>query len=335
MYGAQAEDEFQGRFATSFDEASQGPFVDELVAIAGGERKFECETTVRTFAGEEKSIALRWRAAPGFEDTLSRVWVSTVDLTDFKRAQDVVQQNELHMSVAQAIQQRLLPQAPAELSGFDIAGALYPAYFAAGDYFDYLPMLDGSMGFAIGDVSGHGFGPALLMATTSAHLHSLVQLSDDLGEIFGLLNSALFAKTDPEYFVTLLLAKLDVQTRSLIYTSAGHCSGYVLDASGEVKAQLESTCYPIAITPEAEFPVGARVDLQTGDMVVLLTDGLVESRPRAGEYFGTERLLDVVRAHRSRAAHEIIESLYQTVKGFSGLEALDDDLTAIIIKVDG
>jgi PAS domain S-box-containing protein len=334
LYGAQAEDEFQGRFAASFDESSHGPFAEELVAISEGKRKFECETTVRTFAGEEKSIALRWRAAPGYENTLSRVWVSTVDLTDFKRAQDVLQRNQLQMTVAQAIQQRLLPQAPAALAGFDIAGALYPAYFAAGDYFDYLPMLDGSMGFAIGDVSGHGFGPALLMATTSAHLQSLVQLSDDLGEIFRLLNHALFAKTDPEYFVTLLLAKLDAQTRSLVYTSAGHRSGYVLDSSGEVTAELESVSLPIAITPDAEFPVGAPIDLHKGDVVVLLTDGFVETRSCAGEYFKTERMLDVVRANRSRAASEIIESLYQAVQDFSGFEALDDDLTAVVIKVD-
>ncbi len=334
LYGAQAEDEFQGRFAASFDESSRSPFVKELIAIAEGKRKFECETSVRTFAGEEKSIALRWRAAPGYEDTFSRVWVSTVDLTDFKRARDVLQRNELQMTVAQAIQQRLLPQTPAPLAGFDIAGALYPAHFAAGDYYDYLPMLDGSMGLAIGDVSGHGFGPALLMATTSAHLQSLVQLRDDLGEILRLLNQTLFAKTDPEYFVTLLLAKLDVQTRSLCYSSAGHRSGYVLDSAGEVKARLESTSIPIAIAPDAEFPDGDSVDLDRGDLVVLLTDGFVETRSRAGEYFQAERVLDVVRANRSRPASEIIETLYQAVKDFSGLQSLDDDLTAIVIKVD-
>jgi len=101
-----------------------------------------------------------------------------------------------------------------------------------------------------------------------------------------------------------------------------------------VKARLESTSFPIAIAPDAEFPVGDSIDLHQGDMVILLTDGFVETRSRAAEYFGAKRTLEVVRANRSRTSGEIIESLYQTVKDFSGLEALDDDLTAIVIKVE-
>jgi len=256
------------------------------------------------------------------------------DVTERKRAERERLKRETQLAVAEAIQQRLLPQAPPSLPGFDIAGRVYPAEFAAGDYFDYLSFLDGSMGFAVGDVSGHGFGPALLMAATSGHLRSLVQVSDDIGEIVGLLNDALVARTNTEHFVTFLLARLDHQSRFLTYASAGHPAGYVLDVSGESKARLEATSFPLAVSPDAEFPTGVPVKLDPGDTVVLLPAGLIEAKSPAGKQFRADRLLEVVRANRSRSAQGIIDSLYQAVQEFSGQKTLDDDLTAVVMKLE-
>ena len=251
-----------------------------------------------------------------------------------QRAQEKLKERQVQLEIAQTIQQRFLPQAPPALPGFDIAGALYPAELAAGDYFDYLPMSDGSTAFAIGDVSGHGFGPALLMAATCAHLRSLVQVREDIGEILEHLNRALAPRTTPEHYVTFLLARLDCQTRSLVYANAGHPAGYVLDVSGEVRARLESTGHPLAIEADSEFPSGDPVSLEPGDAVVLLTDGFFEARPPGGDFFGRERVLDVVRANQSKPARGIIESLHDAVQQHSGQDSLGDDLTAVVIKLD-
>ena len=92
---------------------------------------------------------------------------------------------------AQEIQQRLYPLRSPALPGFDIAGALYPAKATAGDYFDYIPMLDGCLGIVVGDVSSHGMGPALLMSETRACLRTLAQTHCDVGEILTRANRVL------------------------------------------------------------------------------------------------------------------------------------------------
>jgi len=334
LYGAKSKEEFRERFAVSFDNPSRDRFRNELIAIAEGETKFECQTSARTFAGEDRDVALRWTVAPGHEETLSRVWVSTVDVTDIKRTQEELRRHEVRLMAAQAIQEELLPRKAPNLEGFDIAGALSPAQFAAGDYFDYVTMADGAMGFVVGDVSGHGFGSSLLMAATSGHLRSLVRAHDDIQEVLGLLNRALAARTNAENFVTMFLGRLDQQSRSFTYASAGHPSGYVLGRSGQVRTELPSTGLPLAIDADAEFSAGPTVTLQPGDTVLLLTDGFLEAKSPAGEYFQWDHVLGVVNTSIDKPAADIIDRLYQAVREFAQRETSDDDLTAVVIKVE-
>src|SRR5581483_10317530 len=129
--------------------------------------------------------------------------------------------------LARQIQQKLFPAPALPLPGFDVSGVSHPAEATGGDYFDYLPLPDGSLGVVIGDVSGHGFGPALLMAELRAYLRAFLLSRADVGEIVGLLNRALADDAPEGYFATLLLARLDPATRSLVYASAGHSPGYV------------------------------------------------------------------------------------------------------------
>lgn len=256
------------------------------------------------------------------------------DITERKRAERAIRENQARMLAAQRIQEHLLPDAPPELPGFDIAGAMFPAEFTAGDHFDYLKMPDRSIAVSIGDVSGHGFPSALLMASTHAHIHSLTNTYTDVGEILRFANAVLVEETEEDRFVTLLLGRLDPQSRSFVYASAGHPTGYVLDSSGEVKARLESTSFPLSIVPDAEFPTGVPVELQPGDIVLLLTDGILEARSPEGAQFGDQRTLEIVRASRNGSARQIIETLYAAVRAFSGGAEPEDDLTVVVIKVE-
>lgn len=254
------------------------------------------------------------------------------DITERRRVERAIRENEVRMLAAQRIQEHLLPKAPPQVPGFDIAGATYPAEFTAGDYFDYLRMPDQSVGIGVGDVSGHGFPSALLMASTHAHIHSLTRTYGEVGEILGFANSVLVEETEEDRFVTLLLIRLDPRSRSIVYASAGHPPGYVLDASGRVKARLESTAYPLGVLASAEFPSGSRIALQPGDVVLLLTDGILEARSPDDVLFGLERTLEIVRANRDRTARQIIETLYKAVRDFAGDGKLVDDVTLVVIK---
>src|SRR5205823_14364179 len=125
----------------------------------------------------------------------------------------------------------LFPGGGLGLAGFDIGGASYPAEATGGDYFDYIPLGDGTLVVAIGDVSGHGLGPALLMASTRAYLRALALVHTDITQMLALANRVLCQDTN-EQFVTLVLARLDPDSGTLIYASAGHPSGYLLDRAG-------------------------------------------------------------------------------------------------------
>ena len=193
-------------------------------------------------------------------------------------------------------------------------------------------MPNGTVGFAISDVSGHGFGPALLMASTSAVLRLLTETHSDVSEILGRVNRFLAKETD-DHFVTILLGCLDPQSRSFQYASGGHPDCYILDFSGDVKARLESTGPLLAVSSVAEFPTAGPIILEPGDILVLLTDGIQEAISPLGGLFGKDRLLEVVRAHRTKKAAQIVKSLYLAVREFSQREKPVDDVTAIVVKV--
>jgi PAS domain S-box-containing protein len=255
------------------------------------------------------------------------------DITERKRAERELRENKEQFRVAREIQQRLFPKAAPTLSGFEIGGASHPAEATGGDYFDYLPMLHGRVGVVLGDVTGHGVGPALLMAETRAYLRVLAGRREDVGEILTRANGVLAEDVGTERFVTLFLARLDPEKKTISYASAGHPAGYVLDASGNVKSQLPRTGIPLGMRPQTEYKASADQPLERGDIVLLLTDGIEECLAPDGTLFGIERALDVVRKHRKASPQQIVEELYQAVRSFSGEAPQTDDVTTVIIKV--
>jgi serine phosphatase RsbU (regulator of sigma subunit) len=236
--------------------------------------------------------------------------------------------------LAREIQQRLFPAQPPRIAGLDIFGASYPAEDIGGDYFDYLPGDGAALGVAIGDVCGHGIGPALLMASTRAYLHALAPVGDGVGNLLGRANQALAADVAEGLFVTLFLARIDPRTGALTYSSAGHVPGFILGGDGVVKRTLESTSCPLGLVPGERFPEGVPDVLHAGDLIFLLTDGIIETAGYDQSYFGIDRALSVVRANRHRSAREIVQALYHAVLQFAQRQAYYDDLTALVIKVE-
>jgi len=255
------------------------------------------------------------------------------DITQRLRAERELREHEEQFAVAREIQQRLFPKAAPALTGFDIAGATYPAEATGGDYFDYLSMLHDRVGLVVGDVAGHGVGPALLMAETRAYLRVLAGRREEPGEILGRANSILAEDMGGERYITLFLGRLDPATRELSYASAGHPPGCVLGADGAVKAQLNRTGIPLGLRAASDYTSAPPLTLVPGDLVVLLTDGIEEASSPAGELFGTERALDVVRSYRDKPARAIVEALYAATREFAQGAPQLDDITAIVVKV--
>jgi serine phosphatase RsbU (regulator of sigma subunit) len=256
-----------------------------------------------------------------------------IERTRLHKAEAALRDASEEFRAAKEIQQRLFPAAAPQLAGFDIAGAAYPAKATAGDYFDYIPMLGNCLGVVVGDVSSHGMGPALLMSETRACLRTLAYGESDVGEILSRANQMLSADTHDFHFVTLALARLDPAKCELVYGSAGQRS-YLLHGDGKVTL-LDSTSLPLGVDEATRVPTLPPIQLLPGDLLLLLTDGLVEAESTNRQRFGTDRAIEVIQAHRERPAKEIIAELRCSVDEFCENQPIQDDVTVVIVKCLG
>lgn len=250
------------------------------------------------------------------------------DMTEQRK----IQEHEIELEVASIVQRRLFPAAPPNIPGYDLAGMVFPAEATSGDYYDFVPMADGSLAIVVADVTGHGLGPALVMAETRAYLRSLALTTSDLVQVTSTVNDFLAADLDERFFVTMLLIRLDPASGHMRYVNAGHPCGYVIGSTGEITAEMESTCMPVGLFKDRWQCVERALILGQGELAVLVTDGVLESEAPDGSEFGSERLLDVVTENRHRPAREIIERIYSAIQEFSQRETQLDDVTIVICK---
>jgi PAS domain S-box-containing protein len=244
------------------------------------------------------------------------------------------EQLQVEMEMARQVQQRLYPKSAPQLQGFDIAGAAYSAETMCGDLFDFFPMPGDTIGLVVADVCGHGIGPSLLMAQTRAYLRSLALSCFDVGELLRRLNEILVVDSDVKDYVTLLAARIDPRARTLVYANAGHVSGYVLDRDGEVRERLGSTGIPLGMFDGQRFPSGRTLPLEPEEIVILVTDGIAEVGEPEGNAFGTVRLLEFIRDHRTDPASQIVKGLYRAAKRYQAEGPQIDDMTVVICKVE-
>lgn len=256
------------------------------------------------------------------------------DLTARRRAEHALRLKEEEFRVARDIQQRLFPKSAPVLPGYDIAGASFPADEAGGDYFDYLPMLNDGLGIVVGDVSGHGMGPALIMAETRAYLRIVALNRQYPSEALSRANRVLAEDLgEADRFVTVFFARLDPASRTLVFSNAGHPAGYLLGADGSLKQRLARNGRALGMMPDTTYTDGPAMVLAPGDLLLLLTDGVEEAVGSDDHAFGDQRVLELVRAHRQEPAQAIVNALYAATKSFVGPGRQADDVTVVVVKV--
>src|SRR5690242_3055034 len=281
----------------------------------------------------KKSGELYWT-----QQTITPIREGSGNLTHFVSVlQDITEarkqeEQEFQLRLARKVQQQFYGSAPT-MAGFDLAGASYPAYETGGDYFDFIPMPAGQLGIALGDVEGHGFGSALVMALTRAYLRAFATMNIELDQILAQVNHMLAQDLEHGHFVTLALGRLDIARRCLTYAGAGHMPGFVLRTSGEVDHTLESNGPPLGLFPGSSYSCQKEVQLEPGQIVVLLTDGITESTAPGGAEFGVQGALDYIAAHHDEPAREIADGLHQAARKFAAYEPQNDDITSVIVKV--
>jgi len=237
------------------------------------------------------------------------------------------------LEIAKEIQGWLMPGAPPQAPGMDIAFSTRAANTVAGDYYDafFRPGLPDRLLVAVGDVAGKSVPAALMMAALQASLRTLATGPGSLLEVTGLLNRYLCSQ-NPEgrRFTTAFLAEIDPATGSFSYINAGHNWPVLRRASGAVE-RLETGGLPLGIQPNATYDCGAG-RLGAGDLLVIFTDGLVEAENEHQAEYGEKRMLDVIAGLGQGSAGEALNRLTASVNGFVGATRQHDDITCLVLR---
>ncbi len=244
------------------------------------------------------------------------------------------------LSVAQEVQQALLPQKAPDLPGFDIAGRSLYCDETGGDYFDYVPLRRDAFGrprrmaVLVGDVAGHGIASALMMTTTRALLRSHAEGADEPGALLAAVNPLLAADAQGGRFMTVFALFLTVGQPVASWSSAGHDPAVAYDPLSDSFAELSGEDIPLGIDPDWLFAPSEAGMLESGQVLVIGTDGIWEARNTAGEMFGKQRLKDVIRAHHSLGAADLLDAIMGATADHRGTVPARDDATVVVVKVN-
>jgi sigma-B regulation protein RsbU (phosphoserine phosphatase) len=235
---------------------------------------------------------------------------------------------------ARAIQLAMLPAAAPEGIGLDVAGLCVPATEVGGDYYDYFPYREGSLGVAIGDVAGHGVASGLVLAGVRAGLHLLApEIAADPASVLTRLNGIVAGPGGQRLLMTLGLARFDRARGLVTWVAAGHPPPLRWDAA-EGRAESPMTEHPPLGT---KLPIRLEVverSFREGDVWLLVSDGATEARDVRGREFGEHELERTFArlAARETSASAILDGLLGELARFRGGAPQEDDLTLVVVR---
>ncbi len=238
------------------------------------------------------------------------------------------------LDVARVIQRRLLPQSVPTVGWADIAAFFSPAYEVGGDYYDFFPGSQRSLGFVIADVSGKGLAAAFVMAEVKGIFESLAGVIMDPGQLLARANGVLRKSLERNRFVSASYGLVDPQAMVLRVARAGHMPFFL--GSGD---RIEAFAPPGLVLGAADEPLFSEklkptaIPLRGGDTIVFITDGITEAKSLSGGEFGYERLQSVMRSNRAAGAEELMKRIVEEVKAFANQPVQFDDITLLVIRM--
>jgi len=251
------------------------------------------------------------------------------DMTEHKKA----------LALAGEVQKSLLPQDRPRVKGLDIAGRNVSCDEIGGDYFDFLWRRDSKKGpfsVVVGDISGHGVDSALLMTTARAFLRMRASQPGTISEIITAMNRHLTQDVlESGRFMTLFYLTIDPEKKRLDWVRAGHDPALVYDPIDDEFEELKGSGMALGVNEGFDYEQNHRNGLANGQIIAVGTDGIWEAVNRDGEMFGKERLRNVIRQNSKAAAGDILSAVYDELNQFTLGQKTEDDITLVIIKVDG
>jgi sigma-B regulation protein RsbU (phosphoserine phosphatase) len=291
--------------------------VEQFAAIEIGDERFDC--------------LLAFDVAPGADPTgvlysLSILRHAMNDKLRRGKLDDIFRE-------ARRIQHSILPRKTPVYGSFEFAARTEPMEIVGGDFYDFIPITDKILGLAIADVSGHGLPAALQVRDVYTGLRMGLSRDFKIVRTVERLNEIIHRSTLTSRFVSMFYGELELNG-TFIYVNAGHPPPFYVRADGTAQP-LRAGGAVLGPIRQATYERGF-VHLAPGDLVVLTTDGILESQAKGadgktGEY-GEERLLAVVRAHLGRPAKEIVEAVFADVDAQRGRRPIRDDRTVVVVR---
>lgn len=231
------------------------------------------------------------------------------------------------IAVARAVQRKLLPRENPLLRTLDYSGKCIQARTLGGDYYDFLDLGQGRVGFVLADVAGKGVAAALVMANLQGSIHNRIGNSD-LPALLTAVNEHIYRHTAPEVFATLFFGCYDDNTRSLLYVNCGHSPPLLLRNSGAVE-RLQATATVLGLFENWDCSL-AETSLQSGDVLSMFTDGITETFGVDGKEFGEDRLLGLLQQSRDLDCNAILKKVEAVLEEFRCSDQLQDDSSLVV-----
>ena len=238
------------------------------------------------------------------------------------------------LEMARVVQMSTLPSTMPSVPGYDVYGTFRPADLTGGDTFD-LALIEQGLLVVLGDATGHGIAPALSVTQMQAMLRMAFRMGADLETAFMQVNNQLGSYLAEDRFVTAFLGLLDPAAHRMSFHSGGQAPIVFFEAGRRAFRRFKPTSFPLAAMPLASLKPALTVDMEPGDILVLLSDGIYEYRDAHDEEFGEKRVEEMVRAHHDKSAAELAAALLASVQAFAGNAMQEDDMTVVLVKRKG
>ena len=239
---------------------------------------------------------------------------------------------ESELRIARDIQMSMVPSVFPKIDGLDMYASMTPAKEVGGDLYNFLRKGD-KLYFCIGDVSGKGVPASLFMTLATHGFLALASTGRKPAEIATRMNAELSINNETGMFVTMFICMYDLKQGRLEYCNAGHNPPIIGNAEGQYTfLDVKEANAPIGLWPELEY-VGEEMDLPSGCMMLLYTDGLNEAENRQQEQYGEDRIIQQMTSHASQATRDMIETLKADADQFRNGAEQNDDLTMLAFRV--
>ena len=235
------------------------------------------------------------------------------------------------LEIAREVQERLFPQELPPVSGVEYAGACRPALGVGGDYYDFIPLPDGELGIAIGDVSGKGMPAALLMATLRAYLRGqTIGRESNLAGMMANLNRLVYESSAANRYATFFYGQYDAANRVFRYVNAGHNPPMVFKHSGAV-VRLDVGGPVVGLIPNCLYEQSC-ITLEADDVLVAFTDGLSEAMDGEMQEWGEDRLIAATQSNCTLPPRQLIDHIIRQADAFVAGAPQHDDMTVVVVQ---